>query len=376
LKETSDEMKVQCSECGTTAVLAPEHWRCSCGGAWEPIQQTWFDPDRICSGDNTVWRYTEFYNLGFSEPVVRMGTGWTPLLSMEYGGRQIHVKLEYVSPTGSFKDRGTEVMINILKIQGAVRLADDSSGNAGASVAAFAARAGIEAEIFVPAYASDAKKAQIGVYGAKVHEIPGSRDKAKSAAVDRVAAGVTYASHAYHPGFLLGQQSLAWELWEQLARRAPDWYVVPIGQGVHLLGVWLGFKRLQRAGLVERIPRLIGVQPALLAPVCQALEQGLESIPETIPSGSSIAEGLAISKPVRGSRLLQAIRDTRGSCITVTEAAILEAQQRLARSGFYIEPTSAAAFAALPTVLQWSSLNDLVIVPMTGSGLKGSPRLG
>ena len=186
-------------------------------------------------------------------------------------GRQVWLKLEYMAPTASFKDRGTAVMINILAHQGVAHVVDDSSGNAGASVAAYAARAGIQAEVYVPAHASPSKQAQIAVYGAQVRPIPGPRVNAKWAAIESAQRGAAYASHGYHPGFLLGQQSVAWEVWEQLGHRAPDWYVVPVGQGVHLLGVWLGFRRLRAAGFVDRLPRLAAVQPSRLAPLCQVV---------------------------------------------------------------------------------------------------------
>jgi len=161
-------------------------------------------------------------------------------------------------------------MINILAHQEVTHVADDSSGNAGASVAAYAARARMRAEVFVPAYASPAKQAQIAVYGAEVRPVPGPRVNAKLAMWEAAERGVVPASHACHPGFLVGQQSVAWEVWEQLGRRAPDWVVVPVGQGLHLLGLWHGFRRLRAAGLVDRLPRLVAVQAAALAPLCRA----------------------------------------------------------------------------------------------------------
>ncbi len=366
-------MNVFCPECGNRETLSPERWRCPCGGAWEPEAPAGFEPGLIEANDHSVWRYRKLYGLDFEAPTVRLGAGGTPLLPLLWEGRQILVKPEYFSPTGSFKDRGTAVMINVLAHQGVTHVADDSSGNAGASVAAYAAGAGIRAEIFVPAYASPSKQAQIAVYGAEVRPIPGPRQNAKLAALEAARRGVVLASHAYHPGFLLGQQSVAWELWEQLDRRAPDWYVVPAGQGVHLLGVWLGFRRLQAAGLIARLPRLVAVQAALLAPLCQALEAGLETVPGVEPGAPSVAEGLAIAAPVRGRRLLQAIRESGGTCIPVEEAAIEAAQHQIARHGFYTEPTSATAVAALPAVLSLAGPDETVVVPLTGSGLKGSP---
>ena len=366
-------MKVFCPECDARETLVSERWRCDCGGAWEPVERTGLNTAQIDAADFTIWRYRRF--LGLEIPTVQLGAGWTPLLPQTWAGREVLFKLEYMAPTGSFKDRGTEVMINILAAQGETYIVDDSSGNAGASVAAYAAQAGMRAEIFVPAYASPAKQAQIAVYGAEVRPIAGVRGNAKQAALEAAERGAALASHAYHPGFLAGQLSVAWELWEQLDHRAPDWYVVPVGQGVHLLGVWLGFRALRAAGLVPRLPRLVAVQAAALAPLCHAFEAGLETVPAAEPATPSVAEGLAIAEPVRGKRLLQAIRETGGTCVAVGDEATLQAQRRLARRGLYVEPTSATAVAALGTLLQQAAPEDTIIVPLTGSGLKGSPRM-
>lgn len=367
-------MKIHCPGCGEHGTLSPGRWRCDCGAAWEPVERADFDPQSIDASDYSVWRYGRLLELDFDRPSARLNAGWTPLVPLSFDGRRVLFKLEYLSPTSSFKDRGTAVMINVLAHQGVNHVVDDSSGNAGASVAAYAARAGMRAEVFVPAHASPAKRAQIAVYGAEVRPIPGPRINAKLAAWDAVDHGAVYASHANHPGFLLGQQTAAWELWEQLGH-APDWIVVPVGQGVHLLGYWLGFRRLRAAGLIDRLPRLVAVQPALLAPLCQALEAGLDTVPAVEPTLPSVAEGLALPLPLRGSRLLQAIRDTDGTCVAVEEDAILLSQQELAHRGLYVEPTSATALAALAAILPQIGPDDTVVVPLTGSGLKGSPNL-
>ena len=367
-------MQVFCPECEAQETLSPERWRCDCGGAWEPSPQCDFDPALINAADSSLWRYRRFFDLAFKRPIAPLGAGWTPLLPLTFKGREALFKLEYLAPTASFKDRGTAAMINLLAYQGVTCVIDDSSGNAGASVAAYAARAGMQAHIFVPAYASPAKQEQIAVYGAEVHPIPGPRIKAKLAAFEAVGRGAVLASHAYHPAFLLGQQSAAWELWEQLGYRAPDCLIVPVGQGLHLMGLWLGFRRLRSAGLLDRLPRLIAVQAAALDPLCRAFEAGLDTVPAIEATESSVAEGLAIAEPVRGRRLLQAIRETGGACLGVDDDAILAAQRRLACRGFYIEPTSATAVAALELVLPQTSPDETVVVPLTGSGLKGSPK--
>lgn len=368
-------MKVHCPDCGTYDELSPNRWRCVCGGAWEFAEQMEFEPANIEERDASLWRYRLMLGLDIDESIIRLGAGGTPLLPAVVSGRQVLVKPEYFAPTSSFKDRGTAVMINILAHQGAARVADDSSGNAGASVAAYAARAGMQAEIFVPAYASPAKQAQIAVYGATVHPVQGPRVNAKLAAFEAAESGLALASHAYHPGFLLGQQTLAWELWEQLDGRPPDWYVVPVGQGLHLLGVWLGFRRLLAAGLVDRVPKMVAVQAAALDPLRQAFDAGLDHVPAVEPSKPSAAEGLAIAEPVRGRRLLQAVRESGGTCISVGEAEIRQAQRQMARQGFFIEPTSATAVAGLAQLLLQIKKDETVVIPLTGSGLKGSPKM-
>lgn len=372
-------MKIICGACGKTTELSPERWRCECGGAYEPIEHSDFDPGLIDAQDTTIWRYRRLYGLDFEEPTARLGAGWTPLVQLAKNSRPFSAKLEFLSPTGSFKDRGTALMINTFAQQEVRNVIDDSSGNAGASVAAYAARAGMRADIFVPAHASASKRAQIAVYGAQVHPVPGPRNNAKLAAQEAAEKGkedgAVYASHAYHPAYLLGQQSAAWELWEQLRRRAPDWIVMPCAQGGNLLGYWLGFRRLQAAGLVQRIPRLAGVQSALVDPLVRAFNWGLEDVPEVEPKGTSLAEGIAITQPVRGKMLLQALRESGGMALSVEEEEIMQAQAWLAHQGIWVEPTSATAVAGLKAVFAHAAPEEMVVISLTGSGLKGQPEL-
>jgi threonine synthase len=368
-------MKIFCSECHTQGELKASKWRCDCGGAWEIEERTDFDAGQIDRLDASLWRYRHLFGFDMLVEPVRLGAGWTPLLPAEIDGREILLKLEYIAPSGSFKDRGTEMMMSMLVAQGATRVVDDSSGNAGASVAAYAARAGIRADIYVPSHASPAKRAQIAAYGAEVHPIPGPRAQATQAAISAVEGGLIAAFHAYHPGFLLGQQSVGWEIWEQMGERLPDWYVLPVGQGIHLLGVWLAFRRLLASRRGSRLPHLVAVQAAALAPIRQALAAGLESVPEVTPNGTSIAEGIAIAHPVRGRRIMEAIRESEGLSVVVKDDDILAAQQRMAHIGFFIEPTSAAAVAALDVVAGLADVQETVVVPLTGSGLKGAPQI-
>jgi threonine synthase len=366
-------MEVFCPECGRQSTLTSADWRCHCGGAWEPQERYDFDAQLIDRGISSLWRYRHLFGPDFVESHLSLSASWTPIVEVDSIDRSIWLKLDFLTPTGSFKDRGTEFMMNVLVGEGVAQIAGDSSGNAGASVAAYAAYAGIRADIFVPSYASLAKQAQIAVYGAHVHSVQWPRDNARLAAWNAVASGAVLASHAYHRAFLLGQQSMAWEVWEQMGREVPDWLIVPLGQGVHLLGAWLGFRRLRAAQAVDRIPRLVGVPPAVLAPVAEALEAGLDHVPALELRGTSIAEGHAIAPPVRGQRLLQAIRESDGLCVTVQEHESTRAHGRLAHRGLFVEPTSATAFAAFDVIADDLQPDDTIVIVLTGSGLKGSP---
>ncbi len=367
-------MFVYCNDCGMKKELTIEYWRCSCGGAWEPILSTPFNPNDINTKTTSIWRYGEFLGLDITRPIKEMGVGWTPLVPIDFKGRNIYLKLEFLSPSGSFKDRGVNAMINQLVHMGVEAVVEDSSGNAGASLAAHAARFGILAQIYVPSYASTAKLHQIEVYGVDVISIPGPRKAAEEAAQASISQRRAYASHAYNPAYLAGQVTAAWELWEQLGRKVPDWIILPVAQGGQFLGYWLGFSSLQKAGLIDALPRLVAVQSAQVAPIYDAWSQGMEDIPAVEPKGTTLAEGVAIPKPARGKRLLQALRETEGRVIICTEQEILDAQQSLAHMGYYVEPTSALAFGGFEQILDEVAENDCVVLPLTGSGLKGVPK--
>ncbi len=368
-------MRVVCPDCRKRAIFNTHEFRCDCGAAWEPEESAEFEKTKIYRSKPGLWRYQNIFDLGEIEDPITLGAGWTPLVDVNFQNRRTYFKLEFMAPTGSFKDRGTEVEINFLRACGIKDVVEDSSGNAGASLAAYAARAGMKAAVFAPESASPAKLAQINIFGAQLRKIAGPRSETTKAALQEVGRGAVYASHAYNPVYLLGQQSFAWEIWEQFGFKAPDAIVIPVGQGGLLMGAWLGFRRLRHAGLIKEIPKLFAAQPELLAPINAALGLGLLEIPEFSPKGISQAEGLAIVKPVRGKRILQALRESNGSALTVTEDEIKSAWQSLALHGLFVEPTSAAAVAALPHIFKIIGENEKIVVALTGTGLK-SPSKG
>ena len=364
-------MRVTCESCGKTEQYAFTNWRCECGGAWFLESNLPLSMDAVHKDINSIWRYRDYFPAEIQEMNRSMGAGFTPLLPCRLYDRDVNLKLDYLMPTGSFKDRGVELMLNAMAAERIDRVVEDSSGNAGASVAAYAARMGIQASIFAPAHASPAKLAQIALYGADIHKIPGPRMNATNAVLQAVDQGMIYASHAYNPIYLLGQQTVAWEIWEQLHYQIPDWVVVPVGQGGNLLGYFEGFNALHNSGLIDSIPGLIAVQPARLAPICDAFEQGWQAwSPVGVPKEDSLAEGLAITSPLRWKHILHALSHSGGFCVKVAEETILSAQRYIAQKGFFVEPTSAVVIAALPDIFKIIEREQSVVISLTGSGLK------
>lgn len=351
-------------------------WCCSCGGLFELENWPAFDPAGINAKDYSQWRYRHLLPLDPSWEPVTLGEGNSPLLAWNWQERPILLKIESACPTGSFKDRGTSVLVTALHGLGVERVVEDSSGNAGASLAAYAARAGIRCEICVPDTITGPKRAQMEAHGADVIEIRGRREYAALAAWAAAAHGARYASHVYDPFFLAGIQTLAFELWEQLGQRAPSAVVLPVGNGTLLLGIHRGFEHLRQASLIDRLPRLLAVQAEACAPIAQAFHTGRDTV-EPVTPAPTVASGIAIGQPVRGSQILSAIRASDGTVLSVGEKEIHKARSGLARRGFYVEATSAVAVAALahvPHTTEDASERDPLVVLLTGHGLKSDPH--
>lgn len=351
--------------------LDTNDWVCiKCHGLFEITGAARFNPTQIETNKATLWRYRAFLPLPNQAEPISMGEGFTPLVETRLDGIAFFSKLDFLNPTGSFKDRGTTVLVSAIKSFGFTSALDDSSGNAAASLAAYAARAGMAAEIFTPVHASPAKLAQIEVYGARLNRVEGPRENAARAAQERAGrGGAYYASHYYSPFVMAGMKTTAWEIWEQLGRRAPDAVIAPVGQGSNLLGIARGFRELCDAGLIEKMPRLFAAQSKNIAPIPLAMERGLDETPE-IESKRTIAEGIAITRPVHGKELLCALRESDGGAVAVSEEEIAQARNGLARVGLYVEPTSATAVAALRKLRGQIGASDTVVVTLTGSGLK------
>ncbi len=349
--------------------------RCPISG--QPLEYTDlppFDPDLIDADRAGMWRYAAMLPVvpPDTDPIT-LGEGWTPLIPDKWDGLPVLWKMDAQMPTGSYKDRGVSVMVNWFRNQGADILMDDSSGNAGASLACYAARANMEARIFVPASAPEPKKAQIAVYGAELVEVPGPRTSATEAVEAVMERGAAYASHAWHPAFLLGQMTVAWEIWEQMGRKAPDWVVGPVGQGGMMLGTWRGFQRLYEAGQIDKFPKMVAVQAEPFTSVYEAFHEHRDQIRVLPRTGSTLADGISIERPVHGRSVLSALHRSGGTAISVNDTEIQAAHQALAGRGVFVEPTSATAAAALVKLRPHIKPGETVAVILTGHGLKRPP---
>lgn len=363
------------SKTGVTYPLAEPRWRGDSGAHVNLGEAPGLVRGEVDTALNSLWRYRKALLVDLSD-AVSLGEGWTPLVRGVWDGVPVEFKLDFMMPTGSFKDRGMTVMVSYLKSRGIHHVLEDSSGNAGASLSAYAAAAGMRCRILVPETASYPKIAQIAAGGADVVTIPGLRQAVADAAL-AMSREIFYASHNWQPFFAEGTKTLAYELWEQLGFRAPDHIVAPLGYGANILGCDRGFSELVRNGEVVRAPRLHGVQAANCAPYHAAFEAGREHF-EPVAVKPTVAEGIASSQPTRMREVLAPVRASGGSIAAVAEEEIVSALGKLAAMGWYVEPTSAAAAAGLSQLISKGVIRagDTVVLVLTGTGLKASESIG
>jgi len=370
---------------------APDYVNPRTGATWPTTEPLWkapddggyvnlspgkgLTPDDIDTAEHSLWRYRTAVRLPHP-PEATLGAGWTPLLAAEWSGIPVHMKADYLMASGSFKDRGTAVMLNYLKQVGVTSFLEDSSGNAGASAATYAAALGLDCRIMVPAAAPEAKKIQMAAMGAEVVAIDGSRDDVADAALAE-SERTFYASHNHQPFFLEGTKTLAFELWEQLGFKAPDCVVAPLGQGSNIMGNHIGFTELLAAGQIDRLPRIYAVQATNCAPYHTAFQTGDET-PAPFSAKPTIADGIASATPVRLREVLAAVRESGGTTLVVTENEIVQGFSQLARLGFFVEPTTGAVGAGLTRLIEEGAIQsgESVAVVLTGSGLKAVEKIG
>lgn len=350
--------------------LEEKRWRSDDGGPLLVEALPGIGKDDIDSKDQSLWRYRA--SLPVDIAPVSLGEGCTPLLEKPWGKEQLLFKLDFVSPTGSFKDKGATVMVSFLKQLGIDAILEDSSGNGGAAIAAYGAAAGMKVRILAPESTQPAKVAQMKIFGADARLIPGTRQDTENAALQQ-ASEVFYASHNWHPFFLQGTKMTAYEIWEDLGYRAPDNVILPVGAGSNVMGCDLGFCELLAAGQIKKLPRIFGVQPAACAPIKACFDAGSNELVPTEFS-TTIAEGASIRKPVRLKEVLSAVHRSSGAMVSVGESEILSALHRLASMGLFVEPTSAIVGAALDQLYASGRIRsgETTVALLSGSGLKAS----
>ena len=353
--------------------LDDRRWRGDDGSPLALSPLPGLSPDRIVDSERSLWRYEAALPV---DPVhrVSLGEGLTPVVGLAWGEHRVHVKLEWFNPTSSFKDRGVSVMVSHLRSLGADRVLEDSSGNGGAAVAAYAAAAGIRAKIIVPAATSAPKILQARAFGAEIELVAGSRDEVAAEAV-RQSDQIPYASHNWHPMFLQGTKTIAYEIWEQLGFTAPDNVVLVAGSGSQVLGCDIAFTELLAAGQIDRLPRLLVGQPEHWATIADAFN-GTDPASRG-PRIPTIAEGASIATPVRLAETLEALRRCDGAAVAVPEQQIHDAVRAVAARGLYVEPTCAVAVAALDHFISDGTItpDQTTVVVLTGSGLKAADTM-
>jgi threonine synthase len=302
------------------------------------------------------WRYHRVLPIFNLKDCVSFGEGLTPLVHEVWEKQPLQFKLEYLFPSGSYKDRGASVLVSKMKEWGIAHFVEDSSGNAGCALATYAAKAGIKATIFVSSQAQPAKIAHMQRVGAEVVLVEGNREDVAERALE-ASKNAFYGSHVWNTWFMHGTKTFAYEIWEQTAGQLPEHIFFPVGNGTLLLGSFLGFTELKRAGLIAKMPKLHAVQSELCP--------GLLGVPAGLPRTK--ADGIAIASPLRKAEILKAITVSEGQIFTVTEEEIEAAQHHLAQRGHWVEFTGAAGFAGF--IKAGTPAQSLI--PLTGHGLKG-----
>ncbi len=366
---------LECEACGRQYSARQVIWRCECAGPLKVQATPVFPLEEIGERPASQWRYREALAIEDNAAIVSLDEGMTPLLAAEWDGADTSFKLDYLNPTGSFKDRGVSVMVSWLRQAGVDAVVEDSSGNAGASLAGYCARAGIRCRIFVPADTPPGKVVQMAGFGAEITRVPGPRVATTTAVLDATRDSF-YASHNWHPYFAEGVRTYAFEIAEQLGWRAPDHIVAPAGSGSLVLAAFEAFSQLHKAAVVHAVPRIHAAQAQACAPLAEAWQRHSEE-PVPVEVRPTVADGIRIAAPVRGRQVLRALQATGGSAVAVSEEELWQAWRRLARLGLYVEPTSAVAAAALTSLRASGAVSEgeVVAIPLTGSGLKATALL-
>ena len=357
-----------CAKCGKRVPTTTRQAKCECGGLWNlDYTPPKFSLEDIDRDEWSMFRYRKFMAVeGDTWKDISLGEGMTPVVRFD---ENVLLKMDYFMPTLSFKDRGAAVLIAHCKAIGVDAVVQDSSGNAGNSVAAYSGKAGINCEIFVPEGTSPKKIDMIRAHGATCTVVPGSRDHCADVCRSKVDTdNCYYANHVYNPYFYEGTKTYIYEVFEQL-HRMPKHLVIPVGNGTLFLGAIYALEHLLASGVIEEMPKIIALQSEYCDPILQAAEKG-EYQPAKVSPKPTIAEGIAIGLPMRGEEMLRLTHKYNIKYVHAPEDKIMEARAALAKKGIYCEHTTAANYAAYLRYCELYGTAEDCLITMCGAGLK------
>ena len=354
-----------CSKCGKERE-EKTHWRCVCGAPFDIIHTIKFDKGKIKRDCTTIWRYRHYFPYVKRDKIVSLGEGFTPITKLS---DNLWVKLDYLMPTGSYKDRGSSILVSGLRseIKDLKTLSEDSSGNAGASLAAYCAKANIKLKVFVPESTSGPKITQTNVYGAEVFKVKGTREDVSKRAQE--GGRDLYVGHVWHPFFRDGVRTLAYEIAEQTGWRMFHRIYVPVSAGTLLLGLISGTKHLLSSEAVSNVPKIIAVQTRQVSPLYHRVKKLNYEPPKTV---KTVADALVSTNPPLLDLMEKGLKEVDGDSEVVDEEEIISSYYALAKKGFYVEPSSAVTYAAYLKQLTEGNVvkDEKTLLVLTGIGLK------
>jgi threonine synthase len=360
---------VRCFNCRKIYSIDSILFECTdCGGPLD-IEYDYSEIERTLVKDEfkrqTIrhWKYWRFYPIKNTEDAIVFGEGGTPLIQSRRS-RNIYFKCEGMNPTGSFKDRGSAVEMTKAKELGVKEVWCATTGNMGASVAAYSARCGIRANIVVPSHIPESKIRQIIAYGANVKRLKGTYDDCVKYTKDLRSKKGVYLTGDY-PFRGEGEKSTGFEIIDQMNYQVPDYVIVPVGNGTNIYGIYKGIMEFKEIGLIHRIPKMIGVQAKGCSPLYDAWMKASEQI-EAVSKPKTIANAIEVGDPIDGVKALKAVRKSGGSFEAVTDKEIKDAQMEMGKEGIYVEPAGAAGFAAAKKM----HLDGTTVIIASGHGLK------
>ncbi|GAA0331098.1 threonine synthase [Sphingomonas oligophenolica] len=370
--------RADCVACGRSHILSARTEACDCDRRENLALHYSLDAETgsalrgsLAGNAPSLWRYAPLLPVE-SRFASRLQVGWTPLIDCgPCGSAHLFLKDETRLPSGSLKDRASEMVVAVAVAHGIDQVIVASTGNAAASLACIGAAAGVQVTVLVPATVPPAKLAQIVAYGARVHRVAGRYDDAfVMAGKIAEAQGIINRSTGLNPFTREGKKTCALEIAEQLGWQAPDWVIVPTGDGNILSAVWQGFRELAALGWLERMPRLVAVQ-SVASRYITSVFNGEE--PRSAGNGETIADSITVGHARDATAALAALNESAGVAVTVDDDEIIAAVLALgARFGMFAEPSSAAAFAAFERLNEAGRFarGDRVVCLITGTGLK------